>query len=137
VLVLRSHAAYEAMDPKTLEGADLALWEIWRAVQESGQSMREVSGAAGMHESSLHRFLFDPPLVPAPATLKALAKVPSLGLSYMRMMALFGIIDPPSADSDIDYLLQPLKTFFKEVPISERGQVAADLLQVAKMLRRF
>lgn len=133
----RSHATYEAMDPKTLTGADLALWEIWRAVQESGQSMREVSGAAGMHESSLHRFLFDPPSVPAPATLRALAGVPSLGLSYMRMMALFGIIDPPETDSEIDYLLHPLKEFFKGVPASERGQIAADLLQVARMLRRF
>ena len=132
----RSNRTYELMDPRKLEGADLALWEIWRAVQESGQSMREVSGAAGMHESSLHRFLFDPPLVPAPATLRALAGVPSLGLSYMRMMTLFGIVDPPTTDSELDYLLQPLKDFFKGVPISQRGQIAGDLLKIASMLHR-
>ena len=51
-----------------------------------------------------------------------------LGLSYMRMMQLFGHIDPPKLADEIDYLLQPVKDRLATMPEAERARVARQLV---------
>lgn len=124
---------YTVMDPAQIEGPDLGRWEIWDAWRRSGRSMRDISIDAGINESGINQLLSKTQFIPQPATLRALASVDILGLSYMRLMTLFGHIDPLPERDEVDSLLAPLRQHLLTVPRERRSTVVQRLLTVARM----
>lgn len=124
---------YETMDPTQLSGPDLARWELWRAVQQAG-TMRDLSLRAGLNSAAISQLLLRTEFTPTPATLRALADLDILGLDYMRMMTLFGHVDPLSVSDEIDWMLGPAKRAISRLPKGQQALVAAEVVNAAKRL---
>jgi transcriptional regulator with XRE-family HTH domain len=126
---------YGAMDPRNLSGGDLGRWEIWDAVRRSGRSMRDLSLEAGINESGIGQLLIKSQFTPQPATLRALANVDRLGLSYTRLMELFGHIDRLPEPDELDHMLTPLKRQLLAFPREKRQEVVRNLQVIVDMLK--
>jgi len=126
---------YAAMNPRELSGGDLGRWEIWDAVRRSGRSMRDLSLEAGTNESGIGQLLTKSQFTPQPATLRAIANVDRLGLSYTRLMELFGHIDRLPEPDELDHMLMPLKKQLMAFPREKRQEIVRNLQVVTDMLK--
>lgn len=125
---------YQRMDPTQLSAPDLARWEIWSAVERSGRTMRQLSLQMGTNSGAINQLLTRTEFTPQPATLRALTAIDVLGLSYMRLMVLFGHVDPPSRNDEVMHDLAPIITAFASVPRAKRPVLVGKLVQFLEMI---
>jgi len=97
--------------------------------------MRDLSLEAGTNESGIGQLLTKSQFTPQPATLRAIANVDRLGLSYTRLMELFGHIDRLPEPDELDHMLMPLKKQLMAFPREKRQEIVRNLQVVTDMLK--